>query len=337
MSSDRTRIAVAVLGASGMVGREIVSRLKDHPWFELAEVSASPESAGRPLAETSLILLPPHGPYEAPIVLSALPSAVARELEPALAEAGHLVVSNASAHRMRADTPLIIPEINSDHVALLDAQPWDGGIVTNPNCSVAGLAMVLAPLHRDFGVERVLATTLQAISGAGRKGAGDIEGNVLPMIPGEEEKVATEAQKILGSVTGSDVEPAPFTVSATCTRVAVQDGHFISVSVGLRTAASVEEVTRSLATFRSEEAAMLPSAPEHPIEILDGAHPQPRIDRDRGAGMTVSVGRLRSCEVLDIKLCLLTHNLARGAAGAALLNAELAVSRGLIPSMADTP
>lgn len=337
MNSERAPIPVAVLGASGLVGREVVSRLQGHPWFTLIEVAASPGSAGRPLPGTDLTLLAPEGPFAAPLVLSALPSAIAREIEPALAQAGHLVVSNASAHRMRSDVPLIIPEVNSGHLALLETQPWSGGIVTNPNCSVAGLALALAPLHRHFGVERVIVTTMQAISGAGREGAGDIENNVIPLIPGEEEKVATEPQKILGTMGDDGIDPAVFSISATCTRVPVQDGHLLSVSVKLSEAASVEQAGEALATFRSEEAMRLPSAPEHPIEVLEGAHPQPRLDRDRGAGMTVSVGRLRACEILDLKFCVLAHNLVRGAAGAALLNAELAAARGVVPSMVGTP
>lgn len=337
MNSDRTPIAVAVLGASGMVGMELVSRLQGHPWFELTEVAASPASTGRELAGTKLTFLPPDGPFDAPLILSALPSAVAREVEPALARAGHLVVSNASAHRMQSDVPLIIPEVNPDHLALIDAQPWSGGIVTNPNCSVAGLALALAPLHRRFGVERVMVTTLQAISGAGRKGAGDIDGNVIPLIPGEEEKVASEPQKILGSLDDTRIDSATFSVSATCTRVPVQDGHFVSVSVGLRDSASVEQAAEALANFHPDEARGLPSAPENPIEVVEGTHPQPRLDRDRGEGMTVSVGRLRACEVLDLKFCVLAHNLVRGAAGAALLNAELAAARRMIPSVVDAP
>ena len=338
------RIAVGVLGATGTVGQRLVRLLDGHPWFRLAEVSASESSIGQTLGDrvpdatrsaeaAALPLRPPDSAWESRILLSALPSGAARDVEIRLAEAGHLVVSNASAHRMRPDVPLLIPEVNADHLDLVGSQPWSGALITNPNCAVAGLALALAPLNDAFGVERVVTTSFQAISGAGTPGppASGLLDNVLPFISGEEEKLAQEPQKILGSVSGSAVTPADFVVSASCTRVPVLDGHLLAVSVALGGAPSPERIREALRSFRPPSATLeLPSSPAHPLQIMDEEdRPQPRLDRDLGDGMTVAVGRIRPCEALDVKFFVLSHNLVRGAAGAALLNAELCWAEGV--------
>ena len=338
------RIAVGVLGATGTVGQKLVQLLDGHPWFRLAEVSASASSAGQTLGErvpagavppeaAALPLEDPDSERESAILLSALPSGAAREVEVRLAEAGHLVVSNASAHRMRRDVPLLIPEVNADHLEMVETQPWDGALITNPNCAVAGLALALAPLKQAFGIERVVTTSFQAISGAGTPGpaAGSLLDNVLPLIEGEEEKLAQEPQKILGEVSAGELAEADFAVSASCTRVSVSDGHLLSVSVALAGGSSPEQVTEAIREFQTSEVTReLPTAPEQALRVMaERDRPQPRLDRDLGGGMTVTVGRIRPCEVLDVKFFVLSHNLVRGAAGAALLNAELCQAVGV--------
>lgn len=338
------RIDVGLIGATGTVGRRLARLLEEHPWFRLAELGASPGSAGRSFAEAlrgdgeaseiglgadilGLRLKPPDEDWSSTLLLSALPSREAGPLETELAGRGHVVVSNASSHRMDPDVPLVIPEVNPDHLALIERQDWPGALVTNPNCSVVGLTVALAPLQRSFGVERVSVVTLQALSGAGRPGrlADDIIDNVLPNIAGEEEKLAREPQKILGRLEGGEVRPAAFPVSAQTHRVPVSHGHLLAVSVELERAATAEEVAGAMAGFEGAVTdERLPSTPKRLIEVLDDEmRPQPRLDRGRGGGMTVSVGRVRRCEVFDVKFSLLVHNLVRGAAGAALLNAEL--------------
>lgn len=358
------RIPVAVLGATGMVGERLLSLLAGHPWFRVVEVAASGRSAGQSVGErldgevalpdglTRLTLRSLDGPFDAPVILSALPAAVARQVEPRLAGAGHLVVSNASAFRAHPRVPLVVPDVNPEHLELLDRQAgvWreaagadarpGGGIVTNPNCSVAGLAVALAPLHRSFGVRAVAVTTLQALSGAGRPGPGaaTVIDNVLPLIGGEEDKVEAEPRRIFGAVGPDGVQPAAFSVGATCTRVPVLHGHTAVVSVELDEHADIDEVARAVREYRSPLGHPLPSAPPRPLHLLEEAdRPQPRLDRDRGAGMAVSVGRLRRCPVHDVTFVALSHNLIRGAAGAALLNAELAVLRGRVPGVAGPP
>jgi aspartate-semialdehyde dehydrogenase len=344
------RIDVGVLGATGTVGRRVVRMLAGHPWFRMAELGASPDSAGRAFGEVTadgdrgshsgyaeevraLSLKAPRERWTSPLLISAMPSRAAGPLEGELAGRGHVVVSNASSHRMEATVPLIIPEINADHLALIERQSWPGALVTNPNCSVVGLAVALAPLDRAFGVEAVTVVTLQALSGAGRPGpsAGDTIDNVLPYIAGEEEKLAREPQKILGKLVDGAVRPAGFPVSAQTHRVPVAHGHLLAVSVKLGRAAAPEEVAGALTGFTGAVVhESLPSSPSRLIEVLeDEARPQPRLDRDRGGGMTVSVGRVRRCEALDVKFSVLVHNLVRGAAGAALLNAELCQVRGV--------
>jgi aspartate-semialdehyde dehydrogenase len=344
------RVEVGVLGATGPVGQQFVARLDTHPWFRLAWVGASRRSEGKRLSEIGWQLAQPLPdavrdlvielpvPGRAPrIIFSALDAAAAVTLEPAFAAAGHIVVSNASSHRMDPLVPLLVPEINADHLALVPVQQrqrgWTGAIVTNPNCSTVFLAMALGAL-RAFAPRSVLVTTLQAISGAGYPGVAslDIVGNVIPRISGEEEKVESEAKKILGTVGGDAVAPHPVTISATTTRVPVVDGHTEAVSVAFERSAPLDDLRHAFESFSGPPQDLrLPSAPEHPIVYLDQPdRPQPRLDVDRGNGMTVSVGRLRHCSVLDAKFVVLGHNIVRGAAGAALLNAELMLAEHLL-------
>lgn len=269
------------------------------------------------------------------LVLSALDAPVAREVEPALAQAGIAVVSNSSAWRMAGGVPLIVPEVNGSHASVIAGTPGGGFVVTNPNCSVTGLALALAPLHRTFGVRRVVVATMQSISGAGLAGprAIDVLDNVIPYIAGEEEKIEAELGKILGGVHGSEFVPAAIAVAAHCHRVPTVDGHLEAVSVELARAATPEAAMAALATFRGETDGLnLPTAPERPIELRrEPDRPQTRLDRDAGAGMTVVVGRVRPCPVLTLRFVVLSHNMVRGAAGGAMLNAELLAARQLLP------
>jgi aspartate-semialdehyde dehydrogenase len=343
------RIPVAVLGATGAVGQRLVSLLAGHPLFVLAEVAASERSAGRPYADATRWILPGDVPEEArdlvvrpvdadfssPVLLSGLDAAVADAIEPLQAGRGRLVVSNTKSFRMRPDVPLVIPEVNADHLALLDGQPWrpsGGGIVTNPNCSVVGLAMALAPLHRAFGVEAVAVTTMQALSGAGYPGVAslDAEGNVIPFIDGEEEKIEREPKKILGRLEAGRVVDADFPISVAVNRVPVRDGHTESVFLRLARKAPLADVRQALESFTGEPQRLgLPSAPPHPLAVREERdRPQPARDVEAGGGMTVTVGRLRPDPVYDVKFTLLVHNTVRGAAGAALLNAELLAATG---------
>jgi aspartate-semialdehyde dehydrogenase len=335
-----------------MVGQQFLRLLDNHPFFTPVWLAASGRSEGRVYKEATTWRLggrvpaategrhleacvPGKGPR---LVFSALDAAAAAELEPAFASAGHIVVSNARSFRMFDDVPLLIPEINPDHLSLIQVQrrarEWRGAIVTNPNCSVVALAMSLAPL-RPFGIRSVLTTTLQAISGAGYPGVPsfDIVGNVIPEIGGgEEEKIETEVGKILGTLRDGCVSPHPAPVSAHTNRVPVVDGHTLTVSVALEGSPGVDDIVRAMRTWRGRPQQLrLPSAPEAPIEVLDEPfRPQPRLDADRGGGMTVSVGRIRACRVLGTKFVALAHNTIRGAAGAAILNAELMQAEGLL-------
>lgn len=347
------RIPVGILGTTGTVGARLVGMLARHPWFEVAEVGASERSAGGRLGDllageagdlpdevADLEVRSLSGRWSSPLVLSALPSSVAKEVEPELARAGHLVVSNASTFRQDPDVPLVIPELNADHLALIERQKsrWPGAIVTNPNCVVTGLATALAPLHEAFGIERAVATTFQAISGAGKPGppAFDLVDNVIPFIPGEEEKVAYEPTKILGSVEGGALREAPFRIGVTATRVNVLHGHLVSVSVQLDRDVDPDEALRVFRAYRGKTTALgLPSSPERLIDVTDDpTRPQPRLDRDSGRGMTVTVGRVRRCSALGLSFMALAHNLDRGAAGAAVLNAELCRVKGLVEAVA---
>ena len=343
------RIDVGILGATGMVGQQFIVQLAEHPWFRPAWLAASERSEGRAYGEAAAWHLdqpppaaivsqrvegctPGRGPR---IMFSALDAAAAATIEPAFAQAGHLVISNARSYRMDPAVPLLIPEINPEHLALLTRQrrerAWPGAIVTNPNCSTIVLAMVLAPL-RQFGLRTVNVTTLQAVSGAGYPGVAslDILGNVIPSISGEEEKMESETQKILGTLNEADaaVSPHLVVISAHTTRVPVIDGHTEMVSIKLDDRVTLDDVRQALESWRGRPQELrLPSAPEAPVVYLEaGNRPQPRLDAGRGGGMTVSVGRLRPCPVLGIKLAALGHNTIRGAAGAAVLNAELMVA-----------
>jgi len=268
------------------------------------------------------------------VAFSALPSDVARDIEPQFAAAGYVVCSNASAFREEADVPLLIPEVNPQHLALLKIQrarrDWSGAVITNPNCTTSGIATVLKPLDDTFGVSRVVATTLQAASGAGYPGIPslDLLDNVMPFIDGEEEKIETETRQLLGRLSSDHIELANLVVSAHANRVPVLDGHSVCLSIGFRSTPSLDDVGSVLASFRGPDPVpSLPSAPVFPILVRDEAdRPQPRIDRDAGHGMTVTVGRIRACHVLDVRMCLVVHNTHRGAAGGSLLNAELLVS-----------
>jgi aspartate-semialdehyde dehydrogenase len=347
------KIPVGILGATGAVGQRFVQLLADHPWFEVAELAASDRSAGKTYADACTWRLPDAPPaavarltvsntearFRSRILFSGLDSSVAGEVETALAGRGHAVISNSRNHRMDPDVPLLIPEVNPDHVEAVSVQrkrTGGGYIVTNPNCSVMGLAIALAPLHRVFGLDSVAVVTLQALSGAGYPGVAsmDIGDNVIPYIGGgEEEKIESEPQKILGTFQKDTFVPAPFPVSASVHRVDVTDGHTMAVMVKLGRRASPEEAARALAEFRGEpQERELPFAPRRPIHVLSASdRPQPRLDRDRERGMAVTVGRVRADRVFDLKFEALVHNTIRGAAGAAILNAELLKARDLLP------
>jgi len=345
------RIEVGVLGATGMVGQQFIHQLAGHPWFELTWLAASERSEGKRYSDAAPWRLEnpipeglaertvePAKPGVGPrIVFSALDASVAGELEQAFADAGHFVLSNARNHRMDPVVPLLVPEVNAEHLALLKVQARKrgakGAIVTNPNCSTVVLSMALAPL-RAFGLRSCLVSTMQAVSGAGWPGVPslDILGNVIPFISGEEEKMESETRKILGALSGDAVEPHPVKVSAHTNRVPVVDGHTMTVSVALDAKPEFEALRGAISGFcGSPQRLGLPSAPERPLVYLDQPNrPQPRFDAGRGRGMTVSVGRLRPCAVLDWKLVALGHNTVRGAAGASVLNAELMQAEGLL-------
>jgi len=344
------KLPIGILGATGIVGQRFIQMLEHHPWFEVAWLAASDRSEGRPYAEAArwrlktaiparvanMTIAPAKSESAPKIIFAALDASIARELEPQFAEAGCAVVSNSSALRMQADVPLVIPEVNPDHITLIETQAWhrksNGFAVTNPNCSAIGLVLALAPLHRRFQLETVMAVTMQAVSGAGYPGVAslDILGNVIPYIKNEEEKMEEETLKLLGTLSGGSVVPAPFAMSAQCNRVPVEDGHTESVSIRLKQKAKLEEIIAAWNDFRAEPQHLrLPSAPDKPIVYLTAPdRPQPRFDVDLGGGMTTAVGRLRPCGVLDWKFTVLSHNTIRGAAGAALLNAELLKAKG---------
>jgi aspartate-semialdehyde dehydrogenase len=353
-ATSTERIPVAVLGATGSVGQRFIQLLESHPWFRLHEVVASERSAGKSYAEAAGWRLESQLPREAAsmtvkqlgdaleskLLFSGLDSSVAGEAEDDYAARGCAVISNSRNHRMDDDVPLLIPEINAGHVDAIERQRArrnsDGYIVTNPNCSVMGLAIALAPIERAFGIDVVQVTTMQAISGAGYAGVASyaILDNVIPFIGGgEEEKIEKEPLKILGTWNGERFDDANFKVSAQVNRVPVIDGHLMTVSLELRNHASVGDVRNALDSFEGEPQRLgLPFAPKKPIHYIDDPdRPQPRLDRDRENGMAVSVGRLRPCPVLDLRFVALVHNTIRGAAGAAILNAELLRARNLLP------
>ena len=340
---------VGILGATGTVGQRFCQLLENHPQFEITALAASDRSTGKPYAEAcawklagampdnvrDITVQPIEPPLDCDIVFSSLPSSVARETEQTFARAGYPVISNSSSYRMDEDIPLLIAEINADHLGLISRQREKRGfgkgfIVTNPNCAVTSFAPPLAALHRKFGIESAIVTTLQAISGAGYPGVSsmDIMDNVLPYIAGEEPKVETEAQKILGKFSGGVIEKADFTVSAQCFRVPVLDGHTASVRVNLKKTATLEELIEAIDNFPSLD---LYSSPKQFMKICDEpSRPQPRLDRDLGGGMTISVGRLFPDNIFDYRFVALSHNTVRGAAGSAVLNAELLIDKKII-------
>jgi aspartate-semialdehyde dehydrogenase len=351
---------IGILGATGMVGQRFIQLLENHPWFEITWLAASDRSSGKTYGEAAKwrldtplperiarMIVAPADPAGAPkIIFAALDTAIARELEPLFANAGCAVVSNSSAFRMTPNVPLVIPEVNADHLHLIEEQPSrresGGYMVTNPNCSAIGLVLALKPLEERFGLEQILVTTMQAVSGAGYPGVPsmDILGNVVPYIGSEEEKMEAETLKLLGRLEGHSVVPLSAKVSAHCNRVAVEDGHTESVSIKLGNKlgrpATKGDLLAAWAEFRPLAGQDLPMAPGQPIEWApQNDRPQPRLDRNRGNGMAVTVGRLRPCSVLDWKFTVLSHNTIRGAAGAAILNAELLASLGKLEPLSE--
>jgi aspartate-semialdehyde dehydrogenase len=343
------KIPVGILGATGTVGQRFIQLLDGHPWFEVTALAASDRSAGHryadachwllstpiPGAVRDLVVGPIEPGLDCRLVFSALPSQVAAPVEERFAQAGYAVCSNAAPHRLATDVPLLIPEVNADHTALIDAQRqqrgWQGLIATSANCMATPLALALKPLQDAFGLRKLLLVSMQAISGAGYPGVPsmDILGNIVPFIGGEEDKVESESRKLLGTLQGGEVIPAPFAISAQCNRVPVRDGHTACVSVEFERPASVSDVIAALETFRAPpEVADLPSTPARPIVVHTQAdRPQPIRDIELGKGMSVSVGRVRPCPVMGVKFVVLGHNTLRGAAGGAVHNAELLVAQ----------
>lgn len=341
---------VAVLGATGTVGQRFISLLAGHPFFDLVALTGSDRSVGKrfggsvhwllakdmPAGVADMEILPTDGSLDAEICFSALPTEVAGEHETELARTGHHVFTNASPHRMDPDVPLLLAEVNFDHVGALERQRrdrrWSGSIVANGNCTTIHLSLALAPLHRDFGIDRAIVTTMQALSGASYPGVASLDAldNVIPYIGGEEEKVVEETNKFLGGWNGTDFVPAGIPLSVHCNRVSVRDGHTETVSVALRGAPGVDEVKASLRAFRGRpQERCLPTAPEHPIVVREEENrPQPILDRDAEKGMASTVGRIREDPILGTKFVVLGHNTIRGAAGASVLNAELLVAEG---------
>jgi aspartate-semialdehyde dehydrogenase len=359
---DQRRIPVAVLGATGSVGQRFIQLLENHPWFRVHEVVASSRSVGKAYAEAAQWRLDTVLPgataeltvrelgseLESPLLFSGLDSTVAGQAEDLYANRGAIVVSNSKNHRMDPDVPLLIPEINSDHIGAIDQQRKRRGgrgyIVTNPNCSVVGLAMAIAPIECQHGIDSIHVTTMQAISGAGYGGVASyaILDNVIPYISGEEEKIETEPRRILGRWDGHRFIDAEFRISAQTNRVPTIDGHLMTISLSLRNREElrrrfsieqlIDDVRSAIGSFVGEPQRLrLPSAPERPLHyVSDADRPQPRLDRDRERGMSVSIGRLRPCPLLDLRMVALVHNTIRGAAGAAILNAELLEAKGLL-------
>ena len=356
----QTKHNVGILGATGMVGQRFIQLLENHPWFQVTWLAASDRSSGKsygaavrwkldtPIpAAIAAMPVSPATPENAPkIVFAALDADIAREMEPRFAAAGCAVISNSSAFRMQADVPLVIPEVNAEHLAMISRQNWNGAdekrngyVVTNPNCSAIGLVLALKPLAERFGLRAVFVTTMQAVSGAGYPGVPslDILGNVVPFIRNEEEKLVEETARLLGRLQNDRVVPLNVRMAAHCNRVAVEDGHTESVSIELDKKPTREEILAAWHEFQPLRGLDLPTAPEQPVEFHAGEdRPQPRLDRMRGRGMTATVGRLRPCTLLDWKFTVLSHNTIRGAAGAALLNAELLESQDkLVPQAAE--
>jgi aspartate-semialdehyde dehydrogenase len=344
------KIAVGILGATGSVGQKFIELLQDHPWFEITALAASERSAGKRYGDcvswiqsaplslniAEMQVRPCEADLPCKIVFSGLDSTVAGEIESDFANAGYFVLSNAKNHRWDSDVPLLIPEINSDHLQLLKHQRYKGAIVTNPNCSTTGLVIALKPLADTFGVEAVNVVTMQALSGAGYPGVPSLTilDNVIPFISGEEEKIEREPLKILGTYKIGAIKNREIVISAQCNRVGVLDGHTECVSVKLSRSVSEEEVLRAWDEYSAEPQKLkLPSAPEKVVRYLKQENaPQPRLHRNLDRGMSVLVGRLRKCPLLDYKFVLLSHNTIRGAAGGAILNAELMVKKNIVIS-----
>jgi aspartate-semialdehyde dehydrogenase len=347
------KLSVGILGATGMVGQRFIQLLENHPQFEITALAASDRSQGKSFEEActwrlagdmpsfvkTMTVAAPQPPLDCKLVFSSLPGDIARESEGSFASDGYTVISNSSAYRMDEDVPLLIPEVNPEHLALLNRQRRNrkdgkGFIVTNPNCSTIMLALALAPLHRKFGVKGVVATTMQALSGAGYPGVASlaISDNVLPFIQGEEEKIEQETLKILGEFDVDKIKGAAMGVSAQCHRVNVSDGHLAAVRVTLSERTTIVEMREALSSFTAlPQELKLHSAPQRPIIVRDEEdRPQPRQDRDAGAGMSITVGRLFPDNVMDYRFVALSHNTIRGAAGAAILNAELMLATGLL-------
>ena len=347
------RRSVAVLGATGAVGQAFIRLLANHPWFELTEVAASERSAGKRYADAASwigadempaavagMMVQPCDPrcISADIVFSALDSAAAQDAEPAFARAGKVVLTNAKNYRMEPDVPLVIAEVNPSHLAVLTAQRrnrgWKGAIVANGNCASIVAALPLAPIHERFGITKIMAVTMQAVSGAGYPGVPslDILGNIIPFIKDEEPKIEAEIQKFLGTSSGDVISSASFPVSAQANRVPVEHGHTVCMSIGLEKKASSEEVERAIADWRgASEARGLPTSPERAVVVTERPdQPQPRRQVNTGHGMTVVVGRVRPDPIFDVKLVAMGHNVVRGAAGASVLNAELMLRRGML-------
>ncbi len=346
------KIPVGVLGATGLVGQRLVRRLASHPWFELSAITGSDRSVGRPYGEAVRWRLPGDPPPEvaemivqasapgldARLLFSALPSNIAREVEPMLAEAGYILSSNASTHRDVRDVPLILPEVNADHLELVryqaKARGWKGFIITNANCVAIPTTLSLKPLYDAFGLEKVFLVTMQAISGAGYPGVAalDIVDNVIPYIGGEESKIEAEPRKMLGTLGDGEIQYADFVVSAQANRVASRDGHMICASVKLRDRATPEEAMAVMREYRGVPQQLgLPTAAPQPIIVRTEAdRPQPIRDRDAAGGMAVTVGRVRECPLFDLRYVALGHNTEGGAAGAALLNGELLAAKGFL-------
>ncbi len=350
----QTKHSIGILGATGMVGQRYIQLLENHPWFQITWLAASDRSSGKPYGEAvkwrldtplperiARMMVSPADPQGAPagsvpkIIFASVDAAFARELEPKFADAGCAVLSNSSAFRMAPNVPLVIPEVNPEHLHLIEEQPsrkLSGGyIVTNPNCSTIGLVMALKPLEEHFGIEQIFVTTMQAVSGAGYPGVAsmDILDNVVPYIGSEEEKMEAETLKLLGKLNGHHVSPLAARISAHCNRVPVVDGHTECVSIKFRKSATCEQILAAWNGYTPLAGKDLPFAPQQPVQFAEQPdRPQPRLDRNREKGMAVTVGRLRPCNLLDWKFVLLSHNTVRGAAGATILNAELLANLG---------
>ncbi|MDD8020137.1 MAG: aspartate-semialdehyde dehydrogenase [Acidobacteriota bacterium] len=330
---------LAILGATGLVGQRFVQLLSGHPFFEISVLAASDNSSGKKYGQAvhwhletpvldkvkEMVVRDCRSDFEADYVLSALPSDVAGPIEEELASAGYIVFSNAANHRLDQNVPIVVPEINLDHLNLIQSQQTKGKIITNPNCSTTGLVMALKPIMDRFGLEEIKVVTMQAVSGAGYPGVAslDIVDNIIPYIKNEEEKIVNESKKILGKLKEGYIDPASFSLEAQCNRVPVVDGHLLSVFVKTSERVALDKVIKAFEDFAPLGGHKLPAAPERPVIYWpDMEAPQPRLHRNSGGGMSVSIGRLVKVAEKQIRFVALVHNTIRGAAGCALLNAE---------------